>query len=257
MFFAHAMRAIVAMVALWQQFSLAMTYKADAPGSSEYLAGIVTNATADLYAHYRGLMDARDERMALPPRSAIAGRIGWFPPDLIMLALSAVEALELTIGFGEPYRGFPLKVSWHQFSALQNRLASASPDSSWQGIAAQDYARRNDGQQNRALAMADLDRRLADLVQDHADQVTHVRLAFGILKYLLIFTCICDVFLLFTQRDPEAKLVAYRAASFGVIAATAMVSYLHMHAEVAALSIELLTGRYHGLAAGALLPASS
>lgn len=108
-----------------------------------------------------------------------------YPTLVLLKAYAAVDALEPSIGFGPPYEGEDLKVGAVQFRTLHDQLTSAFPDISWQGLAAQSYAHAVTELRDDMQTLADMDRKLADLVKDQAAWVTHMSLGFALVKFLL------------------------------------------------------------------------
>ncbi|MBY0442261.1 MAG: hypothetical protein K2Q25_09030 [Mycobacteriaceae bacterium] len=108
-----------------------------------------------------------------------------YPTLVLLKAYAAVDALEPSIGFGPPYEGADLKVGAEQFRTLHDQLTSAFPDISWQGLAAQSYAHAVTELRDDMQTLADMDRKLADLVKDQAAWVTHMSLGFALVKFLL------------------------------------------------------------------------
>ncbi|MBY0442452.1 MAG: hypothetical protein K2Q25_10015 [Mycobacteriaceae bacterium] len=94
------------------------------------------------------------------------------------------ETLELTLGFGEPYRGGDIEVGSKHFSALGEQLNLALPDDSWQGLAMSVYSEKIVELQNISLKLAELDTQLAYHAKDHAKCVNDIRLGVGFMKAL-------------------------------------------------------------------------
>ncbi|KKC04800.1 hypothetical protein AWC17_20035 [Mycobacterium nebraskense] len=105
--------------------------------------------------------------------------------NILPWTASVVGYLELLTGFGPPNEGDDLKVSAEQWSALQEYLEAALPNEDWQGEASGAYAAQVVALRDIAQTLADLDGQLADLVENQAEWVTHIRLGFGILLNLL------------------------------------------------------------------------
>ena len=208
-----ASRILANIGALGQQFAAAAAADGDAfnPKRGEYLASLGTSGLADSAALALNIKSTLDNFLTRQKwgfgftnvykygngevtqsygNREVAQRY-WKDqapkgPSIILTALTIVEGLELFAGFGPPAEGDKLKDGSQLFTTLGGQLKSALPDASWQGPAAQAYTDQTTALQNIAQTLAELDARLAALVKDQADWVTHMRLGFGILKDLLI-----------------------------------------------------------------------
>jgi hypothetical protein len=134
--------------------------------------------------------------------------------DFLLATISIVEILELTTGFGPPDEGDELKAGSQQFTTVSAQLQSALPGKSWQGDASQSYADLNATLQTISQKMAELDLKLAALVKDQADWITHTRLAFGILKDILLVAYVISLAMI--GAPPPLGPVASRIFSLGV-----------------------------------------
>ncbi|MBY0442453.1 MAG: hypothetical protein K2Q25_10020 [Mycobacteriaceae bacterium] len=121
---------------------------------------------------------------------ATAGVEEFLSPFLNVYVLA--EALEATLGFGEPYRGGDIEVGSKHFSALGEQLNLALPDDGWQGLAMSAYSEKIVALQDISLKLAELDTQLAYHAKDHAKRVNDIRLGVGFLKSFAIvghFVC--------------------------------------------------------------------
>lgn len=101
--------------------------------------------------------------------------------NILPWTASVVGYLELLTGFGPPNEGTDLKSGAELWGALQQQLESAMPTEDWEGGASDAYAAQVAALRDIAKNLADLDGRLADIIADQAEWVTHIRLGFGIL----------------------------------------------------------------------------
>lgn len=103
----------------------------------------------------------------------------------ILPVLALVEGAALLTGFGEPYRGEVLEVQ-PVLAAASNHLQDSHPDTNWTGSAADAYSQRVLKLDSIVDDLAYLDQQFADLLEECAQWVIHLRLALGILKALLV-----------------------------------------------------------------------
>lgn len=227
---ADAARLLVNLGSLGQNFT-----GVDSPGfSGEYLAASVTSMSADGLAGgaalaklggLDGLTRIRFEGGSVKVPSVPGSKQSLKTAgSLILWALTVVELMELTTGFGPPVEGDYLRSGAQQFSALSAQLKSALPDDDgWAGTASTAYAGLDATLQNVAQSMAELDLELAALVKDQAEWVTHMRLGFGILKDLLFACYIVELIIRFAPPPlgPVASQ-SFAIAVSGVGIATAV-----------------------------------
>ncbi|ORW01154.1 hypothetical protein AWC15_07705 [Mycobacterium lacus] len=203
-------------------------------GGGEYIASMATSMSGDALAMFgRPLARNMITRM-LDGRPAFGNRLmgdvgaAGNAAELIRWAITVVDLLELTTGFGPPTEGDDLKTGSQRFTTLCEQLKSALPDSSWQGSASQAYAAQVATLQNLAQTMADLDLKLAHLVKDQADWVTHTRLAMGIVKALLAAAYLITFALIYTPGvgPAAARVFALTVATLGIATAIGMLGTL-------------------------------
>lgn len=264
---ADAARLLVNLGSLGQNFT-----GVDSPGfSGEYLAATVTSMSADGLAGgaalaklggLDGLTRIRFEggsvKVKSPPGSKQSLKTAG---SLILWALTVVELMELTTGFGPPAEGEDLKAGSQQFSALAAQLKSAIPDNdSWEGSASDAYAGLDTTLQNVAQTMAELDLELAALVKDQGEWVTHMRLGFGILKDLL-FACYLVELIIRFAPPPLGPVVsqafALAVSGLGIAAAIGFLATLTTYSILNGKKADALAGRYSSLATGTVQQGSS
>ena len=176
-----------------------------------------------------------------------------------LTALTVVEALELTTGFGPPYEGHDLEVGSQQCAKVHDLLGSALPDDSWRGSASHAYGDRTAEQRDRADTLADLDLELAALVKNQADMVTHMRLGFSLLKDLLLAAFFVECSLDFLPVPGLSKIFGISVFALGIGAASGMLLFLLGNSvqngeQAAALTTEYLAVAKSALATGSLAP---
>ena len=163
--------------------------------SGEYLASSVTSMSADGLAGgaaiaklggLDGLTRIRFEGGSTEVNSPPGSKQSLKSADsFILWALTVVEILELTTGFGPPDEETSSRPARNNSAPFTGQLKSALPDDSWQGSASEAYASLDTALQSCAQTMAELDLQLAALVENQAEWVTHMRLGFGILEDVL------------------------------------------------------------------------
>ncbi|UXA07114.1 hypothetical protein KXD96_02840 [Mycobacterium sp. SMC-2] len=257
---ADAARLLVNLGSLGQNFT-----GVGSPGfSGEYLAASVTSMSADGLAGgaalaklggLDGLTRIRFEggsvKVPSPPGSKQSLKTAG---SLILWALTVVELMELTTGFGPPVEGDDLRNGSQQFSTLAAQLKSAIPDNDgWEGSASDAYAGLDTALQNLAQTMAELDLELAALVKDQAEWVTHMRLGFGILKDLL-FACYLVELIIRFAPPPLGPAVsqgfAIAVSALGIAAAVGFLTTLTTYSVLNGKKADALAGEYSALATG-------
>ena len=149
--------------------------------------------------------------------------------SIIGTAMILVAALEQTAGFGPPCSGDDFTIGADRAATVHDQLCSAFPDDSWRGSARQAYCGQNNNQLSGVWSMVELDRKLADIVQDQADAVTYVRLGFGFLMALLAAAYVYELrmALLFGPTSlVMEKSYAIAGAKVGIGVAVIMVLFL-------------------------------
>jgi uncharacterized protein YukE len=258
-----AARILANIGALGQHVGTAAAAGGDAfnPKRGEYLASLGTSAGADFAGAVlntqRALQNVQIMMVKANPKlvqSSFNMSLRW-GPSIILTTLTVVEGLELFAGFGPPAEGDKLKDGSQQFTTLCGQLKSALPDARWQGSAAQAYTDQTTGLQNIAQTLAELDNRLAALVKDQADWVTHMRLGFGILKDLLIAAYLIEM-ALGIMPAPTGPTLATIFASLvcvgGIAVAMGFLTTLGICSVVNAVKVDALTTQYTEKAAAAV-----
>jgi len=197
--------------------------------SGEYLAASVTSMGGDLAAGAATFANMAGLKIAT---SGTSGASKLDLTSIILWTLTAVELSEFTAGFGPPNEGDDLKVGSDQFTTVSTDLASAFPDEHWQGEASQAYGEQDTELQNLAQTMADLDLKLAAIVKNQAEWVTHMRLGFGILKDLLIAAYVIELIMKATAVADlgaglaASQIFAYTVSAIGIALALGMIGTL-------------------------------
>ncbi len=234
--------------------------------SGEYLASSASSMGADALTPVAAVGFAKRGillRKALGPEqfSKVAtrtlgesGKKAAAAADIILWTITIVEILELTTGFGPPDEGDELKDGSQQFSQLSEQLKSALPDDGWNGTGSEAYAGLDTALQNLAQTMSELDLRLAALVEDQAEWVTHMRLGFGILKDVLLAAFLIEIVM--TLLPPPAGPVPARifgltVSALGIAAATGMLGNLCYWSFENAKKADALASEYSQAAAAA------
>ncbi|MBY0441752.1 MAG: hypothetical protein K2Q25_06395, partial [Mycobacteriaceae bacterium] len=173
--------------------------------------------------------------------------------SIILKALMVVECLQQLAGFGPPYQGDDLKSGSTQLASVGQRLAWASGDGQWRGLASQGYSGLNTGLQNIVQGMAELDHQLAEIIKIQASLVTHVRLGFGILTVLLSAAYNYEIRMaMLPGAQIEAQIYAKWGAMVGICTAVSMLSGLCALSEYNASEADKLTRQYRELASGSI-----
>jgi EspA/EspE family len=155
-------------------------------------------------------------------QSAVTNILPW--------AISVVGYLEYLLGFGPPCDGADLVSGAQQFGGLAEQLTSALPHEDWQGDASQAYASQVVTLQGIAQAIANSDLRLAEIVENQAEWVTHMRLGFGILLNILTAAVVVEValriFLAPVGGEAWAKAWAISVSALAITIALGMLTAL-------------------------------
>ncbi|OBA72860.1 hypothetical protein A5641_07315 [Mycobacterium sp. 1554424.7] len=250
-------RILASLAGLGQQFGGTTAFDF---GSGEYLAGSVTNITGDVsallgYGAVRWNIGMGLGRSVWAEATGPEGRARKIKnirdfenveraTDVLVWAMSIVDALGLLAGFGPPYDGDELTEGSQQFAGLSGQQMVALPDGSWKGAASQAYADLNMTLANTAQTTAELDLRLAAVIQAQADWNTHIRLVFGILKGLLAAALVAEAAMISAGNVVNAKWFAYAAAGLGVFVAGCLLTNLLGFSAKSAADADALAGEY-------------
>ncbi|OMC15305.1 MULTISPECIES: EspA/EspE family type VII secretion system effector [unclassified Mycobacterium] len=261
-----AARLLASLAGLGQQFGGPSGLQANF-GDGEYLASSVTSLSGDALAGgatigkmvgprlYNWQLERMTGGLMTDRNEARMKKASDFQKStsLILWTMTVVEILELTTGFGPPAEGDDLKAGAHQFSTLSAQLKSALPDNdSWEGSASEAYADLDSALQTMATTMAELDNKLADLVKDQAEWVTHMRLGFGVLKDVLIACYIVELIIQFTPSagPAVAKIFAGIVCALGIAAALSFLGTLLNYSIKNGQQADSLAKGYEALATG-------
>ncbi|WP_244193476.1 EspA/EspE family type VII secretion system effector [Mycobacterium nebraskense] len=218
-------------------------------------------ATASLLASFMKL--PRDTRVQFLSRvgggNPIAGKSkltsAMKAASIILWTITVVEILELTTGFGPPDEGDDLKAGAQQFDTLSEQLKAALPEDNWRGSASDAYANLDTSLQDLAQTMAGLDLQMTDLVENQAEWVTHMRLAFGILKDVLLAAFVIEIVMTFLPPPAgpvPARAFALTVSGLGIAAATSFLATLCTYSFENAKKADALTSQYTQAASGAV-----
>jgi EspA/EspE family len=258
--FADAARIITNLSSLGSQFICVESPQF----SGEYLAASVSSMAADALTPFAAIGFAKRSillRKTLSPEQfsriatrtlGDAGKKASAAASIILWTITIVEILELTTGLGPPDEGGRLKAGSQQFSTLDAQLKSALPDGSWQGLASEAYAGLDTVLQNLAQTMAGLDLQLADVVENQAEWVTHMRLGFGILKDVLLVAFLTEVTmtLLPSPAGPvPARIFGLTVSGLGIAIATGFLATLCTFSFENAKKADALASEYSQAAA--------
>ncbi|OMC15307.1 EspA/EspE family type VII secretion system effector [Mycobacterium sp. SP-6446] len=272
--FSVAARSLASLAGIGQQFAgaggagLGLSPFTGGEFSAESIAGSVTSGSGDLGALGANLftqdivknigknMNIREKSLFERRTSGKGARTYGQALSIILWTITIVEVLELTAGFGPPAEGGDLKGGSQQFSTLSEQLKSALPTDGWQGSGSQGYADLNTALQDVAQSMADLDSKLARLVENQAEWVNHMRLGLGILKDALFAAYVIEVALMLGVPAPigptAAKIYSIAAAAIGMTAAAGMIGNLCYWSFDNAKQANSLASQYE-----ALIPATA
>lgn len=168
-------------------------------------------------------------------------------PSPILYALAFVEAMSLLTGFGDPHQEDDLKKGAQELTELCEQLHGTSPNSTWQSGAAQTYASRVTTSQDAAADLAQCDQDLADLTQRGAELVIHLRLAFGLLKAVLLVALAYEACFCAEGDYWTGRLFADQAALAGIGAALAIMAVFGCFAIMLCDSANHLAHRYRNV----------
>lgn len=244
MLYTDAIRIIMALMAVGQQFALSDDPKF---GDVRYLSASLTNACSDLFAFGLGVGDAAQ----LTGRTAARTNnkyLYYYDGRLILAAIAALEGLETLTGFGPPHSGDEFKDSSAELTAAAERLGSAFPGASWQSSAAHAYAAENGNQQDQKQTLAYLDSRLAYHLGTSAEQIINVRLAFGVVKGFLVALYGIIMLLLAAKDATNAAVFEFLGSLYAVAAGCGMIVFLAWRADDVAERVQKITDQYNDLA---------
>jgi len=172
--------------------------------------------------------------------------------NAILWAMTIVEILELTTGFGPPHEGDDLQAGSAEFTKAFEQLKAAFPDEHWQGEASHAYADVDKTMQDVAQQLADLDLQLAAIVKNQAEWVNHMRLGFGILKTTLLVAFGIYLGIIALLPIPTnlttATIFAYTVAGLGVAAAISFIGVLIGYSVENGNKADDLAGQYADVA---------
>jgi hypothetical protein len=239
--FVDAARVIFSLGSLGEQFKGV----GDSNYSGEYLASSITSMGADAaaggIASYKMIQQYRLSQMNAADNTS-----------LILKTVTVVDIAELMTGFGPPCGGADFTEGSQQLTEIYEQLRSALPDDDWQGSASEAYTEQVTTLRTLAQTMAGLDRELADIAKNQAEWVTHMRLAFGVLKDLLMVAFAVEVAIKLTVLPPASLTLAQNFALtvsvLGVAAAVSFLSTLIYYAHENAVKAKGVVSQYHDLA---------
>ncbi|WAC93299.1 EspA/EspE family type VII secretion system effector [Mycobacterium sp. Aquia_213] len=175
--------------------------------------------------------------------------------SLILKALTVVDIVELMTGFGPPCDGADFTAGSQQLTEISEQLKTALPDDGWQGDASDAYSQQVAALRTLAQAMAELDLQAADITKNQAEWVTHMRLAFGILKDLLMAAFAIEYAMKVGVPAPAgpalAATFATTVAVLGIGAASSFVLTLFYYSQENASKANDLIFKYQKLAPSA------
>lgn len=222
----------------------------------EYIASSVTSMSADALSGglvgYKMVQQYRLSRNMSPEELEEMNKGMKDSTSLILKTLTVVDVVELMTGFGPPCDGGDFAAGSQQLIEISDQLMSALPDDDWQGDASQAYAQRVTALRTLAQGMAELDRQLADITKNQAEWVTHMRLAFGILKDLLMAAFGIELALKISVPQPAglalAETFATTVAVLGIGAASSFVFTLFRYSQDNAGKANEIISKYQKLA---------
>lgn len=265
--FVQAARIIGALTGLGQQGAGLGLGLGDGSGfSAEYIAGAATSGGADFGSLVMvGVQKGMTNYLRNMPRADRVKMISRMGGEkgiknlkqglgLISITITIVEMMELTLGFGPPTEGRELETGAQQFATLSAQLKSALPDYRWEGSGSEAYAELDTALQNMAQAMSALDVQLEALVKNQAEWVNHMRLAFGILKNVLLLALIVEMAFMFVPPPAgpiASKAFAITVSALGLAAATSFIGTLLYYSITNGQKANALADGYTELASGA------
>ncbi|CQD17189.1 putative alanine and glycine rich protein [Mycobacterium lentiflavum] len=250
--FVDAARLIANLGGIGAQFNGA----GSASYGGEYIASSVTSMSADALSGglvgYKMVQQYRLSQNMSPEELAEMNKGMKDSTSLILKTLTVVDLVELMTGFGPPCDGADFAAGSQQLIEISDQLRSALPDDDWQGDASQAYAQQVTTLRTLAQEMAELDRQLADITKNQAEWVTHMRLAFGILKDLLMAAFAIELALKISVPQPAglalAQTFATTVAVLGIGAASSFVLTLFRYSQDNADKANEMISKYQKLA---------
>jgi EspA/EspE family len=185
--------------------------------------------------------------------SSPAKRIQGFGTPIIGAALLAVNAMQLTCGFGDPETGDRFEKGSSGFNAISDTLKSGTPTDQWHGSGSESYSSQNERQQERATTMSKIDSAVKGIIENQAKQVEATR---DLLDVVATSMTICIPVAIAIGKIPPTGPAQQMAFETGVVAGAMPVAYgavTRMLAQVSANAMKFgqAASAYREVSAGA------
>ncbi len=174
----------------------------------------------------------------------------WSDAFIIYTAIMMITAMTLLDGFGDE-NGARFGSGSAKLGRIADQLPAASAHHGWQGLAAEAYDAQNTGLRELITQMAEADKRIQHLVQDHADQITHTRIALGTsIGFLTVCALVAEALQRLGLLSLSLKYQILVCTPVLITCAT-MQAVLVEHSQQTASSIREATHRYQRVSAAA------
>ncbi|BBX75179.1 hypothetical protein MSHI_30850 [Mycobacterium shinjukuense] len=172
----------------------------------------------------------------------------WSDAFIIYTAIMMITAMTLLDGFGDE-NGARFGSGSAKLGRIADQLPAASAHHGWQGLAAEAYDAQNTGLRELITQMAEADKRIQHLVQDHADQITHTRIALGTsIGFLTVCALVAEALQRLGLLSLSLKYQILVCTPVLITCAT-MQAVLVEHSQQTASSIREATHRYQRVSA--------
>nr|MDT0524336.1 EspA/EspE family type VII secretion system effector [Streptomyces sp. DSM 41633] len=128
----------------------------------------------------------------------------WTTP-IIANGLLGINAMQATLGVGDPNDGSDFKTGAEAFQKIQSGLKGTAPTDNWVGEGSEAYAKQNEKQQERAGKLAQVDGEVQKVINEQAAQVTEARHVLDISATVLTAAIPAAIIASFTQPPPVGQ----------------------------------------------------
>ncbi|MCV7362545.1 EspA/EspE family type VII secretion system effector [Mycolicibacterium neworleansense] len=178
----------------------------------------------------------------------------WATP-IIANGLLGINAMQLTLGVGDPNDGSDFTTGAEAFRKIQSGLEGTAPNDNWVGEGSESYAQQNKKQQERAGKLAQVDGEVQKVINEQAAQVTEARNVLDISATVLTAAIPAAIIASFTLPPPVGQAlktgIEIGAVAGSVPRCVLTVEMLGLHTLRNASQIENAISKYNALAAAA------
>ncbi|MBN3512366.1 hypothetical protein JYB55_26420 [Mycolicibacterium septicum] len=176
----------------------------------------------------------------------------WTTP-IIANGLLGINAMQATLGVGDPNDGSDFKTGAEAFQKIQSGLKGTAPTDNWVGEGSEAYAKQNEKQQERAGKLAQVDGEVQKVINEQAAQVTEARNVLDISATVLTAAIPAAIIASFTQPPPVGQAlktgIEIGAVAGSVPRCVLTMDMLGLHTLRNASQIQNAISKYNALAA--------